>query len=309
MVILLNKNANNGKGYKKWLACRDELEEKFLGRDYQLISNGGDIRAALRKALSGGESVFVAAGGDGTVNFLLNQVMQLSDQEKRKIILGAIGLGSSNDFHKPFSPGKSLSQGIPFKLEHGNALYHNIGQVDYIDASDSLQRKYFIINSSVGIVAQANYLFNSKEKIVNWLKSRWVLGTIWYAGLKTILFADNIPARLHMNRETIETKITNLSVVINPHFSGNLCYDFDVCPQSHYFGVALCENMKVREKMRTLFSLARSQFTGLPKTRIWRTPQVAIETEVPTALELDGEVMLARHIRIMLLKGVLKACP
>jgi diacylglycerol kinase (ATP) len=308
MLIVLNKHANNGKGFRKWKKSRPELEGKCLGHNYRLISDWNGLRQRLNREVTRGEKVFVAAGGDGTINFLLNQIMDFNEEERRQLVLGAIGLGSSNDFHKPFSKEKCVNGHVRFKLDYEHALQHNVGQVDFEDAEGKWQRKYFIINCSVGVIAQANYLFNSDEKAVKWLKSRWVLGTIWYVALKTIFSAQNIPAQLQIREKNVKTEVTTLSIVINPHFSGNLCYDFDVSPQSPFFAIALCERMSIRERLKTIYSLARSKFRGLPKTRSWEAQSMEISPAFPTPLELDGEVYLARKINIRLLKGALKVC-
>ena len=195
---------------------------------------------------------------------------------------------------------------IPFRLDYKKAVGHNVGQVDFEDENGRWQRKYFVINCSVGIIAQANYLFNSKERVVKWLKSKWVMGTIWYAALKTLFAARNVPAKITVNNETFSTEVTSLSVVINPHVSGNFSYDFNISPQSDFLGVALCERMGIISRLKTIISLTRGKFIGLPKTRAWTASRVEIHPHDPTPLELDGEVRLARKIRIKLLPRVLK---
>jgi diacylglycerol kinase family enzyme len=220
--------------------------------------------------------------------------------------MGAIGLGSSNDFHKPFSENSFENDKVPLKLNHKKATEHNVGQVDFENENGEWQRKYFIINCGLGIVAQANYLFNSKDKVIRWLKSKWVIGTIWYAALKTLFTAQNIPAKITIGNEDYKTEVTNLSVIINPHVSGNLRYDFEISSGGDYMGVALCERMGILSRLRTILALTRGKFLGLPKTRTWMTDRIEIYPDSPTPLELDGEVFLARSIKIILLPRVLK---
>jgi diacylglycerol kinase (ATP) len=309
MLVLLNEHSNNGKGLKKWEEYRPVLEEKYIPRKYTLISDFKNFRKSLSREVKKGERIFVSAGGDGTIHFLLNQIMRIKRSIRKEIVMGAIGLGSSNDFHKPYTAAKTKNGRVPVRLNNEHAVPHNVGQAEFEDANGKWQKKYFVINSSIGIIAQANYLFNSKERVVRWLKSRWVEGTIWYSALKTLFAAPNIPARIKVGKESISTEVTSLSMVINPHVSGSFCYDFNLSPQSDFLGVALCERMGILSRLKTLFSLTRSKFSGLPKTRTWRTNTVEIFPSSPLPLELDGEVYLARRIKIKLLQGVLRISP
>lgn len=309
MFVLLNGRANNGGGLRRWRESRSELEATALGSDYRVTEDGEDLGLRLQNEYARGERVFVAAGGDGTVNYLLNAIMTTASIVPREITLGAIGLGSSNDFHKPHCPGQRTRAGVYYRLNAAGASAHNIGQVDYQDDTGAWRRRYFIINGSLGIIAHGNYLFNSDESVVKWLKSKWVMGTIWYLTLKILFSAENIPLRLTTAKGCLETRATTLSIIIHPHFTGSLGYDCGDYSCGDTFGVALCENMGAAERLRTLLALTRARFKGLPKTRFWESPAVDIEPAFPTPLEMDGEVVLARKIKIRLLKGALKTCP
>ena len=312
MIILLNKYANGTGGLNKWAKHKADLEEQYIGKDYSLTTSFRKFRREFDRELKDGERMFVAAGGDGTVNFLLNQMMRKESQCRSQLILGAIGLGSSNDFHKPFygnGHGHSNGNGkVPVKLSFQQAIPHNVGYIEYKDMHYHWQSRYFIVNCSVGLVAQANYFFNSDNRVVNWLKPKWVEGTIWYSALETLFTAKNIPVHMQVGNQGIETELTTCSVFINPNVSGNFCYDFDISPRSDYLGVALCEKMGLPSRVRTLLAMAKGRFVGLPKTRSWRAREIEISPAVPIALEMDGEVSIARQIKIKLLHGALRVC-
>jgi diacylglycerol kinase (ATP) len=308
MLILLNKHAN-GKGcLRKWQEVKRKLENKYIREEYALAYSFEGFQQRLHQCFEEGERKFTAAGGDGTVHFLVNQIMEMRSLDREQIVLGAIGLGSSNDFHKSYSINNGVNHKVQLKLDYRNAIHHNIGQIDFEDENLRWQRKFFIINCSVGIIAQANYLFNSKRNLVSWLKPRWVMGAIWYSALETLFSAKNIPAEIFVDKKKVETEVTSLSIFINPHVSGSFCYDFAVSPQSDFLGVALCERMGILERLKTLFSLAQGRFSGLPKTRTWRASTIEFNPQEPVALEMDGEVCLARKVKIKLLRQALRVC-
>jgi diacylglycerol kinase (ATP) len=344
MIIILNKYCNGIGGLEKWKNLRADLEEKYVGKEYTIISDFKRFQMTCAEEFARGERLFVAAGGDGTVNFVLNQLMKLEQGSRKELILGAIGLGSSNDFHKSFtknsngrtkgngngltdrsingSPknnGNGQSNGIytaqsngngkvPVRLDYKRAKSHNVGFVAFEDLDRKQQHRYFIVNCSVGLVAQANYFFNSDDKIVKWLKPKWVEGTIWYAALETLFTAKNVPTKIRVESESIETELTTLSAFINPNVSGNFHYDVEISPQSDYLGVALCEDMGIPARVRTMLAMTQGKFVGLPKTRVWHAKEIEISPSMPVALEMDGEVSMARHIRIKLFRNALRVC-
>lgn len=308
MLILLNPNANNGEGIRKWDEVLPLLEKTGLGRDYRLFSSPDDLAGVLRAGSSEKGQLIIAAGGDGTVNCVLNLLMALEEEERKHYVLGAVGLGSSNDFHKPHAARK-LDGNVFFRLDAANAYLHNVGEVEYTDGRGEKTCRYFILNCSLGIIAQANDFFNRGNRPLDILKRRFVPGAIYYAALRTILASANVPAEISFGAESLSADVTNFSVVINPHFSGNLRYDFAIDGRSDCFGVALCEGMGIGRRLRTLGSLARGRFHGLPRTRTWTADELRVSTARVTALEMDGEVFPARDIHFRLLKGKLKVCP
>lgn len=308
MLVLLNIQSNNGKGLVKWNRAKRELEQRYLGRDYILITDLKDIDEKLNRSYEEGHKLWIAAGGDGTVNFLLNQIMKFPENRRKSIHFGAIGLGSSNSFHKPFNKETMVSGKIAVRLNDKDSFLHNVGQVDFKDPKGKWQKKYFLANASIGVLAEANALFNSQEKVVNLLKPRWLDAANYYSGLKTLLRCKNFESRISHSDIHFETQITNLSILINPYFSGDFCYDIDSSPECDSLWFALCENMKILEKLRTFFALAQKKFINLPKTKVWSETQVRVLPERMTALETDGEVYFAQEMRFTLLKGALEVC-
>ncbi|NTV80971.1 MAG: hypothetical protein HGA24_06070, partial [Candidatus Aminicenantes bacterium] len=98
MIVILNRSSNNGHGLRKWDGIRKELEDRGLAPGYRLISGVEELAPSLRDEICHGPATVVAAGGDGTVHHLLNGLMSLPEDERRNVIVGAVGLGSSNDF-------------------------------------------------------------------------------------------------------------------------------------------------------------------------------------------------------------------
>jgi len=81
-----------------------------------------------------------SAGGDGTLNCVLHAILQVFDDGVDVPYLGAIGLGSRNNYHKPF---RNTCRGIPIRIDLASPEMSSVGQVLY----DSGRESPFAISS------------------------------------------------------------------------------------------------------------------------------------------------------------------
>ncbi|MCP4130233.1 MAG: hypothetical protein GY754_04560 [bacterium] len=312
MLILLNPMANNGKGIKKWNKIREDVLSlaKQYGKKVHVEVLPQDPVSLIKNQFNNGKRVFIAAGGDGSVNMVVNALMKLPAKKRSEIIFGAIGLGSSNDFHKPIDKKnkKNSINTIPVKIDFTAPVPYNLGKAEVITDTGEVQENYFAVNSSFGILAEGNHLFNTGDRVINRLKDKWVSGTISYAALKSIATYKNFNSLISIKDENYHTRISNMSIVINPHFTGSLKYDTPVSPQSDYLCVNLCEEMKLLRQLYTFYNLGKGKFTGLPKTRSWKSDAVTITPGRLVPFEMDGEISMVSNVTIQLVKGGLMAC-
>ncbi|MBU0994351.1 MAG: hypothetical protein KJ737_17810 [Proteobacteria bacterium] len=309
MIIYLNPAVNNHTGRKKLSKIYDGLCKKAerMGSDIVIEDIPKDPLDSLNEHIEKGEKTFIAGGGDGTVHSLANAMMRLPEPTRKEVIFGAIGLGSSNDFHKPMSK-SNLIKGIPIKIDFTNPIEHNVAQADYITDTGQSVSEYFIINGSMGATADVNYTFNNGGAFANWLKPRWVDGCIYYCGLHVFLNYKNFKAKLEIHKQNYHTEISNLGFLIYPNFAGSFKYDTEVTPQSDYFCINLSENMNKSEQFISTFNLLRHRFYNQPKTKSWNAQEVTVCVDDKTTFEMDGEVRMVKKVSIKLIKGGLTVC-
>lgn len=221
MFLLLNTRAYGGNALKKWDRVKNSLPTIEFEAGQKVDKNSYknlDISNAILK----GERKFIAAGGDGTINYLLNEI--LSNPSKTiidDIEIGAIGLGSSNDFHKPMNSG-SLINGIPCKVDFTNTTERDIGCITYVHNERRIN-KYFLINASIGVTAEANYFFNHPNFILNLFKRMNTGAAIIYSAIRTIMRYKNIELEMIDSKNCSKIfKVANLAITKSPYISGNL---------------------------------------------------------------------------------------
>lgn len=294
-AILVNESANNNTCGRKWRLIRDDvlsvLPSKTMVITYKPPFNIEECIVKLFRESN--IDCIISAGGDGSVNHIVNAIMNGSAEIAHSIHLGAIGLGSSNDFLKPLT---KVIKGIPLKIDMQSPRLADIGKVTFTNSDDQRITKYFIVNSSLGITADANLLFNRGDFFLNVMKSRFVKLAILYAAIKTIMMFKSSPLQLHYNNEFIKVSISNLSVVKNPNISGSFKYDQKIEPDDGMLGLNYCYDMNFMELLKVLIDLQKGKFSGKPKRISTLINAIRIVTDKPIALETDGEVEVARDI-------------
>jgi diacylglycerol kinase family enzyme len=306
-AVLLNPAANGGKAAARWRAVCAESRGRELGLQEVPCYEGLETREWMETQLKEGRTNFVACGGDGTVNLALNAILG-SAALSQSARLGAIGLGSSNDFHKPQQrPERELIAGRPARLSFEQAKAHDIGRAIFPEGE-----RYFAINASVGVTAEANAFFNRAPGGIRLLKRSWVDGAILASALVTFATFKNLELEVGLDRgRARKTFLTNLGVIKNRHFSGSFRYETGPEADDGKLGIHFCEEMGRAEMLKTLASLARGRFTGLSKT----TSAEAEVAEVRSvdgkdfAIETDGEVTRAPSARFEILSRRLQLCP
>ncbi|NWF89236.1 MAG: hypothetical protein HXY50_07195 [Ignavibacteriaceae bacterium] len=302
MLILLNKYCSGGKGFEKW-RCIQNYFVKFNAAI--LNTDDSELSSKLSEAIWNGETVFIAAGGDGTVNHLLNLIIETAgEQLLKKFLIGAAGIGSSNDFHKPF---KVKMGKIPISIDFENADLRDVGVLSY-EFNGKQITKYFLINASIGITAEANNLFNKTDSILHLLKKINTKSAILYSALKTISGYKNLNAELRVNDTELKTKITNLGVTKNPHFSGDFCYDSIADFDNGKFNVHLAYDMQRMDVLKLMRSLTNQGFSKTPKTKSWQSNRISVSSINEFAVEYDGEVITTNKVEFNILPKFIRVC-
>lgn len=315
-AVILNPFANAGRGLARWkrfLESGGAEAARLAGAPtYDRVAGLEDW---LADRLREGALDIVAVGGDGTVHLALNAILTVRSRFGRELTararFGAVGVGSSNDFHKPFgAPGRASRGGVATRLDFDRACGHDVGWARLTGADGSSVTRAFLINASVGLTAEGNWNFNHAGPVLRFLKRATVDGAILATTVMTLAGYRDFDLRLGLDGGPVRPlRLTNLGVVKNPHFSGNMRYDVGQAPDDGRLGVRLCEGMGLGEKLRVFSALNRGRFTGLPKTSIASATRVELDGDADFAVETDGEVARARAVAFTVEERSLLVCP
>jgi len=137
----------------------DELKKKFnrvKDAGVRVTTNQGDAEDFSREAVARGCDLIVAAGGDGTLNEVINGIGErISD-----VSVGLVPLGTGNDFARAINLSTDVDQSIEF-LERRQTR-----QIDLVRVTSDCTR-YFVNVSSGGFSGIVD------EKLTPEMKTTW----------------------------------------------------------------------------------------------------------------------------------------
>jgi diacylglycerol kinase (ATP) len=307
MRVFINPICDYGRGLDKWHKVADDLRSRYGPFHTEQIESPEKFLRQVKDAWKKGERLFISAGGDGTLNLLLNCLLNISSGG-RTFVVGAVGLGSSNDFHKPFRS-ETMVQKIPVRMDWKNAMETDVIRIHYQNGKNRPSSRFCLINASIGITAQANAFYNSRNLFISWAKKIGHDAAVIACALNTIVTYSNIPCTLTLEENNrLDMLLTNLGVIKNPHFAGGLCYDQAVRPDDGDLGINIGCGMSKLEAIRTLAGLYRKKFSEFPKTQSLRAKRLLVKSERSFVLELDGEVVEASSADFKIIPRAVRCC-
>lgn len=175
--ILLNINANEKKCERKWQPVAAKLQNLGIRFELHRLTKPGDGIATAKSLCENGIRHLVAAGGDGTLNEVVNGIFT-SGVNTKEVWLAVLPMGRGNDWirthHYPKTPEETIDL-----WAKGQFMQHDIGLVTSTTPDQQVYNRYFINIAGFGFDADVIYdvtyhpphLFGFNVYVLSLLKS------------------------------------------------------------------------------------------------------------------------------------------
>ncbi len=263
ICIILNPAA---RGVKPRLR---RLEKIAPGAIIKTTSSPGDAEAQAERAVSQGFETIVAAGGDGTINEVVNGI------GSAPVALGILPMGTVNVF--------ALEMGIPFNLERAWRVVreHHVRAIDLANANGHL----FVQMAGVGLDAQIVERNNRHIK--------QVLGPLSYL-LTATQVAVQKPPRLRVSAEGRPTVEGSFVLVGNGRFYGGPFSLFNEAEmQDGLLDVCVFKSMNYLALIRYFRGALFGSLSKFSDVHYFKARRLVVKADRVVPLEADGE--LAGH--------------
>lgn len=287
--IILNPTAGHGNGLKALPKIEQLLTQSGVSFDLVRTERPEHGIELTRQAVKDGYEVIVAAGGDGTVNEVINGLM-LSKLEGLPIPpMGVLCVGRGNDF--------SGSMGIPTELEAGfQALL--AGHRRRIDIGKVVGGKYpqgRYFGSCVGVGFDAITTIEV-SKMPRWGGYLSFLVAVF----KTVFLYNKAPlARIEYDGNVITQRSLLISIMNGRRLGGGFIMAPDSIPDDGAFDLCIAEQMSSFEVIKMIPHFTRGDQASQPAIKTGRAAKVSIiAQDGPLPAQTDGEIICGDGSRL-----------
>lgn len=264
-------NPTSGReAFKKELAT---VLERFEVAGYETSAHAttceGDAIHAARIAVERGFDLVVAAGGDGTINEVING---LAEQENRPK-LGIIPVGTTNDFARALSIPRDIKKAVDVILED-QSMFLDIGRVN---------DHYFMNIAGGGKLTELTYEVPSKLKTM--------LGQLAYymKGMEMLPSLKPIRAKIEYDDNIIDEDIM-LFLVSNTNSVGGF---EKLAPEANmhdgYFDLLILRKTNLAEFIRIASLALRGAHLDDKNVIYAKAKKIKVTTDEKMQLNIDGE--------------------
>ena len=273
-LVLANPAAGTGEGRRE--RVERVLAERGIGAEVVETGDRGALREAVAAAAAAGRDRFVAVGGDGTMNAVVNEVLSHSWEEPP--VVGMLPAGTACDLLRTFGIGPTLEEAA------GHLAGPQVYPADVGVAIGEWGRRCFVNAATLGLLAET-------VRAAGRMSPRWRSARYVAALLRTLPRFGRSPITAEMAGRSFAGEALGMTVA-NAQFIGA---GFNIAPRASLVD-GLLDVQVFTARRREVFRLTMKARTGShlsdPAVRRFSVPEVRVDAEGEGwPVEADGEVL------------------
>ena len=291
----MNPASAGGTTGRRWPELYRRAADHGLTGEALFSEQPRHLRELARDAVAGGARLVVAVGGDGTVNEVVNGILEAGGAE-----LAVVPRGTGGDFVRTF--------GIPSRLEDAVEVAVN-GDLRTIDAGRATYRSWTGPEESsfFANIASAG-MSGAVAKRTNETTRAPLGGKVAYLWSTIAVFArwQNCELRVTVGEETRSGRMYDVIVANCRYLAGGMRIAPEAEPDDGLFDVLLIGDVSKVDLVLTLPRIYRGTHLPHPKAELLRGAVVTVESDEPLPVELDGEQPGTTPVRFEVVSGAIR---
>jgi diacylglycerol kinase (ATP) len=275
--VVLNPSSGREQAPEQLELLNVRLRERYDRVEAVITTGDGDAERAARVAVEDGCGTIVVAGGDGTLNEVLNGIA--AEEAFEAVTLGLVPLGTGNDFAAalgiPTSPEEALDV-----LLRGHIVRVDVGEVN---------GRVFVNTSGGGFIAEVSVAVTPQLKTI--------AGRLAYlvGGAQALFEFEPVRATIAFDAggERLDLRLYAFAVCNSRLIGGGRLIAPEAVIDDGLLDVCLIEAMTALEFVALARKVADGDHIADPRVRYMKAAGLQIELDRQVHVNTDGEVLEA----------------
>jgi diacylglycerol kinase (ATP) len=264
-----------------------KLESTFQGNykpSFFISEYSGHAIELSFKAASEGFDYIISLGGDGTLNEVVNGVMQARNLNKElNIKVGVLPFGTGNDFIKTTNSPHSFS-GMKKLIDENLSKEIDLGLVQFKNKTGLDSSRYFINIADVGIGGIV------VQKIGNYSKAFGANITYLVAIFHTLLSYRNQPVKAIADGFIFEGKVKNFVIANGKYFGSGIGIAPDAEIDNGKFSMVILGEVSLIQFLKLSVTFKKCRKVIHPQIVYKTAEEITIHSmSRPQPIDMDGE--------------------
>ncbi len=282
--VIVNPVAASGKAKRLWNAIKQELDAANIDYVFEFTTHKYHAVELVQQAIKSGKRDFIAVGGDGTLNEVVNGIFSQWDIATNEITIANIPIGTGNDWIKTHKIKQDYIEAIGI-IKKSRIRVHDVGKLIY-RSDNELIDKYFINVAGFGfdaaVVKKSNILGEKGLKG----KRGYIIGML----MVMMKYKEQV-IRLKTSESDMEKDVFNLNIGICRFNGGGMM----VVPHATFddgeLAMTLVEKISRFKIIRNFLTLFTGTFVKLKEVTTLKSETISLHSDKEMEFEVDGEMI------------------
>ncbi|HXP48802.1 MAG TPA: diacylglycerol kinase family protein [Bacteroidia bacterium] len=264
-----------------------ELESTFHGNykpSFFISEYSGHAIELSYKAAEEGYNYIICLGGDGSLNEVVNGVMQARNLNKEIMVkVGVLPFGTGNDFVKTIQSPHSFS-GIKKLIDENSSKEIDLGLIQFKDKTRADRSRYFINITDIGLGAVVVQKIRSYTKVLGPNLAYMTLV------IKTLLSYRNQLVNAKTEEFVYEGKVKNFVIANGKYFGSGMGIAPDAEINDGKFAIVILADVTLFHFLKFSATLKKCKKVIHPQVMYKTAEEITIDSmSGPQPIDMDGE--------------------
>ena len=289
--VILNPHAGGGKGARDQKIIEQLLKNSDILYRLAISQFPGHAIEIARELVSNGATNIIVAGGDGTLNEVVNGIFMAEQQSRHEITLGMLPVGTGNDWIKTFGIPDHYQKAIDVIKAHKTVL-QDVGEITCL-MDGQTSKRYFVNIAGFGFDALV-------AKNANNLKFKGITGIRVYIQslLSGYMNYKSRNTQIIIDEYSLKVNLFSASIGIGKFNGGGMMQVPEANPLKGLFHLTVIRKIGIWGILTNFKGLYSGAFIHDRRVSTHSGKEIRITSGTPLPGEADGETLGAGSFTI-----------